>query len=183
MEFNLETKRLILRELRPEDAAGIFELDADPLVHQFLGNEPIRTMAEAAAVIGLIQAQYERFGIGRWAMIEKRSGHFIGWSGLKFMEDDESGHTNYFDVGYRIIPRYWGKGYATESAKEALRYGFEQLQLSEIIGTVNELNLASKRVLEKCGLRFGEHYVWKQRIPCEWLSIKKEEWDLLQGVI
>lgn len=176
MEYNLETDRLLLRALGPQDVAGIFELDADPLVHQFLGNEPICSLQQAEATIAQIQIQYERFGIGRWAVIEKRSGAFVGWSGLKFVEDDESGHMNYYDVGYRLIPRFWGKGYATESAQEALRYGFEELKLQEIIGTVNELNAASRRVLEKCGLRFVDRYVWKGRIPCEWLSVSAEEW-------
>lgn len=180
MDFLLETQRLRLRALRPEDAADIFELDTDPLVHQFLGNQPIQSMEEAEATIAGILQQYEQWGIGRWALEEKRSGAFVGWSGLKFVEDDESGHQNYYDLGYRLLPRFWGKGYATESAREALRFGFEERELTEIVGTVNELNAASRRVLEKCGLQFVKKYVWKNRIACDWLSLSAADWKRLR---
>lgn len=181
MDFHLETKRLRLRALRPEDAADIFELDTDPLVHQFLGNQPIHSPEQAEAIVADIRRQYEQWGIGRWALEEKRSGAFVGWSGLKFVEDDESGHQNYYDLGYRLLPRFWGKGYATESAQEALRFGFEELGLTEIVGTVNELNAASRRVLEKCGLQFVKKYVWKNRIVCDWLALSAVDWKRLRS--
>lgn len=83
---------------------------------------------------------------------------------------------NFHDVGYRLIPRYWGKGYATESAKAAIEYGFEQMGLKEIIGTCNEENKASRRALEKCGLKFIEQFIYSTGIKCDWLKITREEW-------
>ncbi|MDP4286200.1 MAG: GNAT family N-acetyltransferase [Bacteroidota bacterium] len=180
MIFFIETERLILRDLLPTDADGMFELDSNADVHRYLGNNPIKTIEETQKIIENTHQQYLENGIGRWATIEKSSGNFIGWSGLKFVKVTESGHTNYYDVGYRFIPQYWGKGYATESAKAALKYGFTELNLDEIIGTANVENIKSRRILEKCGLKFVEHYMWKD-IKCDWLKITKEEWAKLNG--
>jgi [ribosomal protein S5]-alanine N-acetyltransferase len=173
----LETARLILREFQPDDAESMFELDSDPRVHTYLGNNPVTTLQQSKDVIAGILKQYTDNGIGRWAAIEKSSGNFIGWSGLKFITETENNHINFYDVGYRLMPKFWGKGYATESAKAALDYGFNAMKLSEIIGTAHEENKASRRALEKCGLTFVEKFYWKH-IPCDWLKISKAEWEL-----
>ena len=124
-----------------------------------------------------ILQQYAENGIGRWATIEKSSGEFIGWSGLKFRNDEENNHINFYDVGYRLHPNYWGNGYATESCKVALEYGFKTLQANEIIGACHEKNKVSRRVLEKCGLKFVEKFIYKSELTCDWLKITKEEWE------
>lgn len=175
MEYYIETERLILREFRPTDDEAFFEMDANPEVHKYLGNNPCKSIEQARTIIESIRQQYLDNGIGRWAAIEKSSGNFIGWSGLKYIREFENNHINFHDVGYRLMPKYWGKGYATESAQAAIRYGFEVLNLNEIIGTANIENKASRRALEKCGLTFVENFMWKD-IPCDWLRITKEEW-------
>lgn len=172
----IETKRLILREFLPSDEVGMFELDSNPAVHKYLGNNPIATIEQAREIIEKIRVQYIKNGIGRWATIETTSGQFIGWSGLKFISDVENNQTNFHDVGYRFMPQYWGKGYATESAKAALEYAFNTMKLKEVIGTCHEENKASRKVLEKCGLKFVEKFLWKN-ITCDWLKITKEEWE------
>jgi RimJ/RimL family protein N-acetyltransferase len=176
MKFYIETERLILRELQANDAKAFFEMDSNSLVHKYLGNEPIKTREHIHEVIANIQQQYLDNGIGRWAIIEKSSGNFIGWSGVKFRRDEENKHINFYDVGYRLMPEYWGRGYATESCKVALEYGFLILNAKEIIGTANEQNKASLRVLEKCGLKFVEKFMWKD-IKCDWLKITKDDWE------
>jgi RimJ/RimL family protein N-acetyltransferase len=132
-------------------------------------------LEQALETINNIRRQYVELGIGRWAVIEKSSGNFIGWSGLKLVTEAWNGHINFHDVGYRLIPKYWGKGYATESCKAALEFGFNTMNLSEIIGTANQENKASRTVLEKCGLTFVEQFMWKD-IQCDWLKISKEDW-------
>lgn len=180
MKFYIETERLILRDLLPEDDEGMFELDSDPVVHRYLGNKPVTTIAQSRDVIALVRRQYEETGIGRWATIEKKSGQFIGWSGLKFVKITENNHTNFYDVGYRLIPKFWGKGYATEAAKAALKYAFITMGVNEIIGTCHEENKASRSVLEKCGLQFKEQFIYNNEITCDWLSITKEEWAAMK---
>jgi RimJ/RimL family protein N-acetyltransferase len=176
MKIVIETERLFLREFLPSDDNDFFEMDSNPEVHKYLGNNPIQSIEQAHEVIANIRQQYIDNGIGRWAAIEKVTGNFIGWSGLKFIKEVENNHINFYDVGYRLNLKYWGKGYATESAKAAIHYGFNQLNLNEIIGTANVENIKSRRALEKCGLKYIEKFMWKD-IPCDWLKITKEEWQ------
>ena len=180
MKFYIETERLILRGLLPSDAANMFELDSSPEVHKYLGNNPIQKIEQAENAIANIRQQYLDTGIGRWATIEKSTGEFIGWSGLKFITEQENNQTNFHDVGYRFIPKYWGRGYATESTKSALEYAFTTMNLKEVIGTCHEENSASRKVLEKCGLQFVEKFDYKNELTCDWLKITKEEWLQLQ---
>src|SRR6187551_1515371 len=176
MKFYLETERLILRDILPADEEAFFEMDSNPDVHKYLGNNPVKSKEEICSVIEKIRQQYIDNGIGRWATIEKSTGTFIGWSGLKYITEAEENRINYYDVGYRLNPEAWGKGYATESCKMALKFGFSSMKLDEIIGTVNEENIASRRVLQKCGLKYVEKFMWKN-IKCDWMKITKTEWE------
>jgi len=176
MKVFVETERLILREFLMSDAEDFFEMDAAPEVHRYLGNNPSTSIEQARSVIDNIRQQYIDNGIGRWAAVEKSSGKFIGWSGLKFITDIENNQTHFYDVGYRLHPNFWGKGYATESAKAALEYGFSTLQLKEIIGMCHEENTASRKALEKCGLKFVEKFKYNDH-TCNWLKITKQEWE------
>lgn len=81
MNIFAETNRLILREIVPEDEGGLFQLDSDPEVHEFLGNQPISNIEQAREVIRFIRKQYIDNGMGRWAIIEKNTGNFVGWTG------------------------------------------------------------------------------------------------------
>lgn len=75
----------------------------------------------------LIRQQYIDNGIGRWAIIEKKTNDFIGWTGLKFVTDLTNNHKHYNDLGYRLRKKYWGKGIATETAFASLSYAFDKL--------------------------------------------------------
>ena len=180
MRFHIDTEHLILREIRPADAEAFFRMDSNSEVHRYLGNNPVKTIEHIHQVIERLLQQYADFGIARWAAIEKSTGDFIGWSGLKYIVDDKNSRNHFYDVGYRFHPDYWGKGYATESTVAALKYGFETMQLSEIIGTCHRDNKASRRVLEKCGLHYIESFVSELGLPCDWLSINKSEWVSLK---
>lgn len=174
--MKIETERLLLRELLPTDAEAMFEMDSNPEVHKYLGNNPVTDIEQVRGYIESIREQYSNNGIGRWAVVEKESGKVIGWAGLKFITEIENGHTHFYDVGYRLNQQYWGKGYATESANAAIKYGFEELGLTEIIGSANVENIKSRKALEKCGLTFVETFYWND-ILCDWLCITKEEWE------
>lgn len=171
----VETDRLILREILPTDDAGMFELDSDPEVHRYVGGKPQTHIDESRKVIELVRQQYVDFGIGRWAMIEKASGEFMGWTGLKYCTEMRNGHVNYHDLGYRMIKRYWGKGYATESAIASLEYGFDIMNLGAIYAMADMNNLASRRVLEKCGLRHVNVFD-DEGHSTAWLAIHQEDW-------
>jgi RimJ/RimL family protein N-acetyltransferase len=78
MKVFVETERLILREMLPEDEKGMFELDSDPEVHRYLGNNPVKSIDQVRNIINSVRLQYKENGIGRWAVIEKASNEFIG---------------------------------------------------------------------------------------------------------
>ncbi len=179
MEINLETKRLIIREIVNEDLDGMYELDSDPDVHKYLGNKPVRSKREIIESIDFIRGQYTDNGIGRWAIIYKATNEFIGWTGLKYVTNSTNGHINYYDLGYRLIKRYWGQGIATESALPSLKYAFDKLSANEVFAMAECENIGSNKILRKLGLRFVEVFDY-EGIKHNWYKIKKEEFSRMK---
>ncbi len=175
MKIFAETERLILRELLKSDADGMFELDSDPLVHQYLGNKTINNINQSIELIDFVRQQYIDHGIGRWAIIDKSTNDFIGWSGLKFVTELNNGHQNYYDVGYRLIRKYWGKGIATETAIIALDYAFNTLNTNEVYAAAHCENGASNKILQKIGMNFIETFSY-QNFMCNWYKIDKSNY-------
>lgn len=167
MTFYIETERLILRELRLSDLNGMFELDSNPEVHKHLGNKPVKTVDASVKILESVINQYHERGIGRFAAIEKPSGEFIGWSGIKFNTGDKEtlgDKRDFYDIGYRFIPRYWGKGYATESSKATLDFGFKKLNIKTMCGAAEIGNIASNKVLQKIGLKYMEQFPYEKEM-------------------
>jgi ribosomal-protein-alanine N-acetyltransferase len=178
VQFYLETERLILRDLLETDVDGIFELDSDPLVHKYLGNNPIKTKEKAEEIIQFVRQQYNDLGIGRFAAVEKTTGEFIGWSGLKLNTGEKetlNGKQHFYDIGYRFIPKYWGKGYATESSVKILEFGFNSLYIDTICGAAEVENIASNKVLQKIGLQFVNEFIYEGGLA-NWYELKKEHY-------
>lgn len=167
----IETKRLYLRALEVDDAAAMFILDSDPEVHRFLGKKPVKHLSESEAQIIYIRQQYRQNGIGRYAVIEKELGVFIGWCGLKLITSPINNHVNFYEIGYRFIKNFWNKGYATESALAWVDYGFNHLKLKEIFAIADINNHNSIKVLENIGLQKIEIFN-HEGIPHYWLKIK-----------
>ncbi|WP_405251118.1 GNAT family N-acetyltransferase [Dokdonia sp. Asnod3-C12] len=172
MTYHIETEHLILREVRIEDTGGMYLLDSDALVHEYLGKNPITCMGKARTYVDYIRMQYETYGIGRWAAIEKSTGNWIGWTGLKYnFEQEMNGHTNFYDIGYRFMPEYWGKGYATESSIAARDYFFEHFPNTKLCGMAELGNKASCRVLEKIGLERKNNFIYEaQQVELAWFE-------------
>ena len=179
MKIFTQSERLLYRELVDEDEQDMFILDSNPAVHKYLGNSPVKTMDEIRAVIKYVRDQYATNGIGRWATIEKATGNFIGWSGIKLVTDDALNREPHYDLGYRFIQQYWSMGYATEAAITSINYGFEVIGVTEIYGRAQAGNKTSQRVMEKAGMRrYGiglydgiEHVLFK---------ITREIWENLK---
>ena len=170
-----ETNRLILREIIPKDEVGFYELDSDAEVHKYIESKTIDTIEQARETIRFIRQQYIDNGIGRWAIIEKETNNFIGWTGLKLIRKETNNHINYYDLGYRLLKKYWGNGFATEAAIASLDYGFDKLALQEIYADANIENVGSNNVLRKVGLRFVETFE-KEGIIHHWYQIKRDDW-------
>lgn len=148
-----ESERLLYRELLPSDAEAMFVMDSNPEVHRYLGGNPTQTIEETRRIIEMVRKQYIDNGIGRFAAILKETGEWIGWVGLK-LERNVNGHDTFYDIGYRLRPEFWGKGYATESARAFVDYGFNILKADKICAYADESNKASRRALEKAGLKY-----------------------------
>lgn len=155
MHIVIETERLLLRQFTAEDAPLIYELNLDPEVTRYT-LDPIADLDQARRVLEqTIIPQYALYNHGRWAVHTREGMAFIGWCGLKALPG-----LNEIDLGYRFMKKAWGRGYATEAAFASIRYGFETLGLRRIVGRALPGNLASLRVLEKCGMRYvGEEVV------------------------
>jgi ribosomal-protein-alanine N-acetyltransferase len=175
MKFSIQTERLILREMRFEDMDGLFELDSDPEVHKYLGNNCVKDIEQVKKIVTSVKQQYIENGIGRWSMIDKKSGEFIGWTGLKLVKETLNGHSDFYDLGYRLLQKYWGKGLATESALASLKYGFETLNLEIIYASAHIDNLQSNRILNKIGFQFVETYPYESWTK-NWYALSRECW-------
>ncbi len=178
MKFFIETERLILREILPSDESGLFELDSNPNVHTYLGNNPVDNISQIREVITMIRQQYIDNGIGRWAIIDKDTNEFMGWTGLKLVTETINNHINFYDLGYRLIEKYWGKGIATETTKATLKYSFEILNLKDIYAMCEIGNAGSKNVLEKTGLKLIETFDLCGSNH-HWFRITRDEWTKL----
>lgn len=171
MKIFTETDRLIFREMVIEDAPDLFEMDSDALVHRYLGNQPVQTLAESKKMIEHILAQYKNNGVGRWAVVLKENKECIGWAGLKYVNEMTiNGKINFYDIGYRFKRKHWGKGYGYEAAKASLDYGFDILGLKKISAFVEPENIASRKILTKIGLQYVESFDFEGE-PHDWLEI------------
>ena len=171
-----ETKRFILREITHDDIDGFYELESDPEVHRYLGTQPIKKKEELTKVIDYIHRQYKENGIGRWAVEDKATGKFLGWAGLKLEDLETNGHVNYYDLGYRLIRKYWGQGVATECSIASVNYAFDVLKIPTLYGAAHVENTGSNIVLQKAGLKFIESFYY-EHMKCNWYRLDKGEWE------
>ena len=138
---------------------------------------PEEVIDESIKVIEYVQRQYKDNNIGRFATILKETGEFIGWTGIKFVNDHvENGNTNFYDYGYRLSEPFWNKGYATEATQYWLDYGFKQMNIKIMNAYTHSENGASNRVLSKCGMKFMEDYPDKDGVIWKW-------WQLENGIL
>ncbi len=146
----LETNRLILRRLTPDDAAFIFDLLNDSLFLRFIGDKGVRNRVDARNYIlnGPVDS-YDRHGFGLYLTGLKEGATPIGICGLLQRESLED-----VDVGYAFLPEYRGKGYAFESASAVLDYGKTKLGLKRIVAVTSPDNYDSISVLKKLGLTY-----------------------------
>jgi RimJ/RimL family protein N-acetyltransferase len=151
----LETERLLLHRLAPNDSAFILELLNEPSFLENIGDRGVRTLADACRYIlnGPI-ASYRKLGFGLYLVTLKDSGLPIGICGL--LKRDSLDHP---DIGFAFLQRYWSQGYAHESAAAVLHYGWTTLRLERIVAITKPHNQASTALLEKLGLRFEKNIV------------------------
>lgn len=145
----IETPRLLLRTFTSDDAQLLYELNEDPEVIRFT-HDPIWNLNQAIEILEKnILPQYALYNHGRWAVHLKPNHEFIGWCGLKYRTELAE-----VDLGYRFKKKFWNNGFATEAVYASIKYGFEKLNLHLITGRAELANIASCKVLERCGMLY-----------------------------
>jgi RimJ/RimL family protein N-acetyltransferase len=157
----LETPRLILRELVPEDADAMERILSDPETMRYYPAPFHR-----AGVEGWIDRNRRRYAVdghGLWAVVLKSTGEVIGNCGLIKQEVDGASE---LEVGYHLRRDYWGKGYATEAAQACRDYGFAHYPVARIISLIRPDNWPSRKVAERNGMTLWKEVVWRERPHC-----------------
>jgi len=145
----LRTERLVMRGWRDDDREPFAEMNADPRVMEHFPG--LMSRAESDRLVDRIVAHFDEHGYGLWAVEVPGEVPFAGFVGLN-MTLFEAPFTPAVEVGWRLAAGQWGRGYATEAAREAIRYGFDEAGLDEIVSFTVPANVRSLRVMEKLGM-------------------------------
>ncbi len=149
MTAELLTDRLRLRAWLPSDREPFTALNADPRVMEHFPST--LSQEDSDALMNRIQAKFDQYGFGFWAVEIPGSASFAGFIGLS-VPHFETHFTPCVEIGWRLFAEYWDRGYATEGARASLRYGFETLRLESIVAFTVPGNVRSRRVMEKVGM-------------------------------
>lgn len=149
MNIVFESPRLYFREFTRQDVSLLHDLDSNYNVIKYM-HRPLPTVQNVTdELCKKILPHYEKYGYGRWAVHLKADDAFIGAAGLKFLpEADEA------DMGYQFKEAYWGQGYGYETAKAIIDYSFTVLKLPAIYAKALPENIASWKIMKKCGMQF-----------------------------
>jgi len=172
MNVIIETERTLLREFKEADCQAVFDFGSDKEVQKYTGDVLLKSVDQAKNIIKNVWFDdYKKYGYGRWAVVHKKDKKVIGFAGLKYLPEFDK-----TDIGFRFLPRYWGKGLATEVSLPIIKYGFEKLGLKEIIGIADSDNIGSVKVLEKIGLVYYKSAIYDtdDTKKYKWFKLKKE---------
>jgi RimJ/RimL family protein N-acetyltransferase len=182
VRIHLESERLVLRELTVEDVDHLLALDTDPDVARWsIDPMPCREDVEQRHLPYFLRLYKESPGYGFWAAEDRTVGTFLGWFHLRPREghpDDEP------ELGYRLRWSAWGRGYATEGSRALIDKAFTELPVRRVLAETAGFHVASRRVMEKSGLRLMREYEssYPPLGPDDILgdveyAITREEWD------
>ena len=146
----LNTERLILRPMCVGDAADMFDYAQREDVTTYLLWSPHQSISYTREYLKYIETRYDAGDFYDWAVIERASGKMIGTCGFTRIDTPN----NAGEIGYVLNPEFHGKGYGTEAASEALKFGFDVIGLHRIEAKFMEGNVASLRVMDKLGMTF-----------------------------
>lgn len=146
----LNTERLRLRRLTPDDAEAIFQYASKPEVAKYVTWDTHQSLSDTRAYIEFAENQYQAGGVAPWGMVLKETDEIIGT--IDFVSWNQT--HQFAEIGYVCSPDYWGKGYTPEAAHALLKFGFEQMNLIRIQARTFTENEASQRVLKKIGMSF-----------------------------
>lgn len=150
----LETPRLLLRRWRQSDVEPMAAMNADAEVMRWIGSGTIRTPDQTKTAIDYWEKQWDTQGYGLFAVEVKETRALAGFVGLSvpsFLPEVMPA----VEIGWRLGRAFWGQGFATEAAQEALKFGFYKFDLTEILGIFQVGNHASERIMQKLGMHMS----------------------------
>jgi len=167
----LETERIYLREIVPEDSRLLFELDSDPEVMRFIskGQTTSIEQIENDHLPKMLRWYRHSPPQGFWIAHMRSSQEFVGWFHLR---PDKIEPTE-MELGYRLKRNFWNIGLATEGSRALLHFSFAQCGYQKVSARTLIINLASRRVMEKVGLRFEHEFVWGADVLPGWLEAER----------
>lgn len=170
--MNIETRRLRLRQFKPNDTDELYRIYSNPKLFKYMSNEKPLQWRQTNELISLLIENWEYFGFGVWAVVYKKHQKLIGHCGFKFLEN-----TREIQLGYLLLESYWGVGLGTEAASASLRYAFEVAKLDRIVAIAKPENIASRRVMEKVGMNYEKDaYYYNNHVV--YYSITAEAYQL-----
>ena len=143
------TERLVLRRWRASDRQPFAAMNADPRVMEFF--PAMLSTEESDRLVDRIEAHFEESGFGPCAVELIEDGSFLGYVGLAIPRFTAH-FTPCVEIGWRIAPSYWNRGFATEAAREIIRQAFEVHRIEELVSFTSSGNFRSRRVMEKLGM-------------------------------
>lgn len=150
MNETIVTNRLVFREFSTKDADDFYKLEKDPLVRKYIPNLRNSTFAECKESLKKYIDKYkDGTGIQTWAVVLRENRKFIGITGYRYLDELDK-----VEIGIKLMPDYWGNGYATETGKALIQYAFNKLNLKEIIAMAVPENERSMNALQNIGLDF-----------------------------
>lgn len=183
MEVFLRTDRLLLRRFTESDVDLLVELDGDPAVMRYInGGAPTSRHEIETDFLPAFLDYYRRFpGYGFWAAVGQETGDFLGWFHFRPGPEDPPDQP---ELGYRLRTAAWGQGLATEGSRALIAKGFTEFGVRRVTASTMSVNIASRRVMEKSGLRLVRTFVadWPVSIPGDEhgdveYAITRQEWE------
>ena len=166
----IRTSRLLLEPVCGADLEGLHKLWTDERVRQFLWDNQVVPIEQTREVIEGSCGLFDERGFGIWGVRQHESPELVGFTGYWYFRTPAE-----LELLFGIASKYWGRGFATEASDSVLRHGFEVLGFNEIAASTDAENVASIRVLEKLGIRFGRRAV-VNGLDTLFYKLKKEDW-------
>jgi ribosomal-protein-alanine N-acetyltransferase len=151
----VRTSRLTLRPLLSTDAEVLYDINQVEGVLQYFPNPKPPPLDSVKRFITRQEIHWSDYNYGNWGVLPQGEQQIIGWAGLQYLPE-----TNEVEVGFLLNRSYWGHGFATESALASLEFGFQQLNIDQIIALVHPENKASINVIEKCGMSWVDQKMY-----------------------
>lgn len=167
----LTSARLRLEPVCPGHYAGLRALNADPLVTRFIGGKP-ETPEDTLAMIGRVQDRWQTAGYSWWSFIEQATGELVGAGCIQHLGHDPA---NADEIGWRLRPDRWGRGYATEAARRMAAFAFDDLGAQLLAAICDPRNTDSARVMQRLGMQYRGEQTWNaQRVSV--YDMSADEW-------